>query len=74
MTDAQRALEELLKQQEDLAAKIETQRKASREEALHTVRNLCKAHEFSATDLKGCLKVSRARSSGTTRKRSTRKK
>lgn len=77
MTDAaqaQRALEELIKQQEELAAKIDAQRKISRETALETVRNLCKTYEFTATDLKGYLKVTRTKSVASTRKRSTRKK
>lgn len=59
--DAQKQLEQLLKQQEDLAAKIDAQRKASRDAALETVKNLCKAYEFSAADLKGFIKVTRAR-------------
>ena len=40
--DAQKLLEQLLKQQEDLAAKIDAQRKASRDAALETVKNLCR--------------------------------
>lgn len=60
--DAQKQLEQLLKQQEDLAAKIDAQRKASRDAALETVKNLCKAYEFSAADLKGYIKVTRTRS------------
>jgi len=59
--DAQKQLEQLLKQQEDLAAKIDAQRKASRDAALDTVKNLCKAYEFSAADLKGFIKATRAR-------------
>lgn len=59
--DAQKQLEQLLKQQEELTARIDAQRKASRDAALETVKNLCKAYEFSAADLKGFIKVTRAR-------------
>ena len=64
MTDAneaQKQLEQLIKQQEDLTAKIEAQRKVSRDAALETVKNLCKAYEFSAGDLKGFIKTTRTR-------------
>ena len=59
--DAQKQLEQLLKQQEDLTARIDAQRKASRDAALETVKNLCNAYDFSATDLKGFIKATRAR-------------
>jgi hypothetical protein len=72
--DSQKTLEDLLKQQEELAAKIEAQRQASRADALDTVRKLCKSYEFTATDLKGHLKVMRTKSASPARKRSTRKK
>jgi hypothetical protein len=63
MTDAaaaQSALTELLKQQADINAKVEAQRKATREVALATVKEYCTAHKFTATDLKGALTVKRA--------------
>ena len=74
MTDAiqaQRDLAELLQKQEELAKQIAVQRQASRDAALKTVRELCKAHEFTAGDLKGSLKVSRGtRSKAPTKRRS----
>lgn len=80
MTDAneaQKQLEQLLKQQADLTAKIDAQRKASREAALETVKNLCKAYEFGAADLKGFIKATRTRSTAAkkaTPRKSTRRK
>jgi len=79
MTDAneaQKQLEQLIKQQEDLTAKIDAQRKVSRDAALETVKNLCKAYEFTAGDLKGCIKTTRTRAAAkkaTPRKSSRRK-
>ena len=35
------------------------QRQATRDAALKTVKELCAAHEFTASDLKGSIKVSR---------------
>jgi hypothetical protein len=55
MTDAiqaQRDLAALLQKQEELAQQIAVQRQASRDAALKTVKELCKAHEFTAGDLK----------------------
>jgi DNA-binding protein H-NS len=48
-------LEELLAQQEQLTAAIEDAKSEQRKEDLKTVRNLCKAHGFTATMLKGYL-------------------
>jgi hypothetical protein len=77
MTDAfeaQRSLEALIQQQEDIAKQIQIQRQATRDAALKTVKDLCKLHEFTAGDLKGCLKVSRAtRGKAPTKRRTTRK-
>jgi hypothetical protein len=42
-------------------ARIDAQRKASRDAALETVKNLCKAYEFSATDFIGFIKATCAR-------------
>lgn len=63
MADAaaeQKVLDDLLKQQNDINAKVEAQLKATREAALATVKSLCTAHKFTATDLKGALTVKRA--------------
>ena len=62
MTDAiqaQRDLAGLLQQQEELSKPITVQRQATRDAALKTVKELCAAHEFTASDLKGSIKVSR---------------
>lgn len=56
-------LEDLLKQQEELAEQIETARKEEKTEALKTVRQLCKAHGFTANMLKGYLAEGRKRRS-----------
>ena len=48
-------LEELLAQQEALAAEIEAAKKSQKTEDLKTVRQLCKAHGFTANMLKGYL-------------------
>ena len=77
MTDAataQKELDELLKQQADINAKVEAQLKATREAALTTVRNLCTVHKFTATDLKGALTVKRATAAKSTPRKSPRKK
>lgn len=75
---AQHTLEALIKQQEELAARIDEQRKASRAEALVEAQKLCKTYEITATELKGYIKAtrssgtvtkSRARSKSTARKR-----
>lgn len=73
-TQAEIALEALMKQQEDLAAKITAHREASRAEALETARSLCKNYEITATELKGFIKVTRTKSTTTARKKSSRKK
>lgn len=54
-------LEELLAQQEHLAAAIEEAKNEQRKEDLKTVRNLCKAHGFTAGMLKGYLAEGRKR-------------
>ncbi|MFY9209760.1 MAG: H-NS family nucleoid-associated regulatory protein [Aestuariivita sp.] len=48
-------LEELLAKQEALAAEIEAAKKSQKTEDLKTVRQLCKAHGFTANMLKGYL-------------------
>lgn len=72
--DAQKVLDDLIKQQADINAKVDAQLKATREAALATVKNLCTAHKFTATDLKGALVVKRANSTKATPRKSTRKK
>ena len=69
--EAQKSLQALLKQQEELTARIEEQRKASRADALTQVKQLCTDYEITATELKGSLKVKRAAS---TQKSGTRSK
>jgi RecB family exonuclease len=54
-------LEELLAQQAQLAAQIETAKKEQKAEDLKTVRQLCKAHGFTARMLKGYLAEGRTR-------------
>ncbi|MCV2876106.1 H-NS histone family protein [Rhodobacteraceae bacterium XHP0102] len=56
------ALEQLLKQQEELAKQIEDAKKAQKSEDLKTVKRLCKAHGFTANMLKGSLAEGRKRS------------
>lgn len=48
-------LEELLAKQEALSAEIEAAKKSQKTEDLKTVRQLCKAHGFTANMLKGYL-------------------
>lgn len=54
-------LEELLAKQEALAAEIEAAKKQQKTEDLKTVRQLCKAHGFTARMLKGFLAEGRTR-------------
>lgn len=54
-------LEELLVKQEALAAEIEDAKKQQKTEDLRTVRQLCKAHGFTARMLKGYLAEGRTR-------------
>lgn len=54
-------LEELLAKQEALAAEIEDAKKQQKTEDLRTVRQLCKAHGFTARMLKGYLAEGRTR-------------
>ena len=56
-------LEELLAKQEALAAEIEDAKKQQKTEDLKTVRQLCKAHGFTANMLKGFLAEGRKRRS-----------
>jgi len=56
-------LEELLAQQEQLIAQIEEAKKQQKAEDLKTVRQLCKAHGFTARMLKGFLAEGRTRKS-----------
>ena len=54
-------LEELLAQQEQLKADIDAAKKDQKTEDLKTVRQLCKAHGFTARMLKGALAEGRTR-------------
>nr|WP_213395958.1 H-NS family nucleoid-associated regulatory protein [Yoonia sp.] len=56
-------LEELLEQQALLATEIEAAKKQQKTEDLKTVRQLCKAHGFTANMLKGFLAEGRKRRS-----------
>ncbi len=56
-------LEELLAKQEALSAEIEEAKKQQKTEDLKTVRQLCKAHGFTANMLKGFLAEGRKRRS-----------
>lgn len=58
-------LEELLAQQEKLAAEIEAAKKQQKTEDLKTVRQLCRAHGFTARMLKGYLAEGRTRKAKT---------
>ena len=58
-------LEELLAKQEALAAEIKDAKKQQKTEDLKTVRQLCKAHGFTANMLKGYLAEGRKRRSKT---------
>ena len=74
MADAaeqQKMLDDLLKQQSDINAKVEAQLKATRESALATVKSLCATHKFTATDLKGSLTVKRAAAAKAAPRKST---
>lgn len=63
MTDktTSQQLEEAMKAVEAATAKVEELKKLTRDEDLKTVLSLIKRHEFSATDLKGALKVRAAK-------------
>jgi hypothetical protein len=54
-------LEELLARQEALAVEIEAAKKQQKVDDLKTVRQLCKAHGFTANMLKGYLGTGRIR-------------
>jgi hypothetical protein len=54
-------LEELLAKQEALTAEIEEAKKQQKVDDLKTVRQLCKAHGFTAKMLKGYLGTGRTR-------------
>jgi DNA-binding protein H-NS len=54
-------LEELLEQQAQLSTAIEEAKKQQKTEDLKTVRQLCKAHGFTANMLKGFLAEGRKR-------------
>ncbi|ARU02784.1 H-NS family nucleoid-associated regulatory protein [Yoonia vestfoldensis] len=54
-------LEELLAQQEQITMQIEEAKKQQKTEDLKTVRQLCKAHGFTARMLKGFLAEGRKR-------------
>jgi hypothetical protein len=57
--EAEAELRKLMDQQTELSAKIDAQKKATREAALANVKKLCETYEFTATDLRGSLKVKR---------------
>ena len=52
-------LDELIAQQESLAAQIEEAKKAQKAEDLKTVRKLCKLHGFTHNQLKAFLAAGR---------------
>lgn len=54
-------LEQLLEQQKQLEAKIEEAKKQQKAEDLKKVRELCRAHGFTARMLKGYLAEGRTR-------------
>lgn len=54
-------LEELLEQKNALEEQIEAAKKAQKAEDLKTVRQLCRAHGFTANMLKGYLAEGRKR-------------
>jgi DNA-binding protein H-NS len=54
-------LEELLAQQEQLAVQIEEAKKQQKADDLKKVRELCRAHGFTANMLKGYLAEGRKR-------------
>jgi hypothetical protein len=56
-------LEELLAKQQALTAEIEEAKKQQKTDDLKTVRQLCKAHGFTANMLKGYLAEGRKRRS-----------
>ena len=58
-------LEELLAKQQALTAEIEEAKKQQKTDDLKTVRQLCKAHGFTARMLKGYLAEGRKRKSKT---------
>lgn len=55
MTTAQQRLKEIAAQEQALADEKKKLLDASKEEDLKTVRELCKQHGFTATQLRGCL-------------------
>jgi hypothetical protein len=54
-------LAELLAKQEEISEQIKEAKKAERDEALATVKALCKQHGFTAGMLKGALAKGRAK-------------
>ena len=55
MNEAQKRLKEIAAQEQALADEKKKLLEASKEEDLKTVRELCKQHGFTATQLRGCL-------------------
>lgn len=55
MSTAQQRLKEIAAQEQALADEKKKLLDASKEEDLKTVRELCKQHGFTATNLRGCL-------------------
>lgn len=55
MSTAQQRLKEIAAQEQALADEKKKLLDASKEEDLKTVRELCKQHGFTATQLRGCL-------------------
>lgn len=57
MTAINEELEKALKAQEDANKHVEEVKKKTRDADLETVKKLCKTHGFTATQLRGFLKV-----------------
>ena len=70
--DPAEELRKAMEQQKALDEKIEALRKETRESDLAKVRELCALHDFTATDLRGALKVKGA--TKTTKKSPRRRK
>ena len=76
MSTAQQRLKEIAAQEQALADEKKKLLDASKEEDLKTVRELCKQHGFTATQLRGCLAGKGKRkpaADGAAKKTSTRK-
>ena len=76
MSDAQKRLEEIAKQEQALADEKAKLLAASKDADLELVKKLCKQHGFTATQLRGCLatKGKKKPSAATTEKKPAAKK